>query len=88
MYAKRGKLPRAKEESFAESLEGSPDIHRRFDGQPQFGRFLINAHHVAVMRAGETALRADVQVFEGNVLGRLIDSSFQVILTSRAGTSN
>src|SRR5262249_34561596 len=57
-----------------------PDFPRRLHDELELAPLLVLRQRVAVVRAGEAALRREAQVFEGNESGGLVDSPFQLVL--------
>src|SRR5262245_45425267 len=58
----------------------APDLASGLDTQPELRPLLFLGEVVAVVRAGEAALRADAQVLERHELRRLVDAPLEDIL--------
>src|SRR5487761_1735198 len=58
----------------------APNLVRNLDHECQFAALQINRQLVAVMRAGETALRAEAKIFERHVLRRRVYPPLEGVL--------
>src|SRR5215217_4172241 len=60
--------------------ELSPDLFRGVDAELQFRLLLLDGEIVAVVRAGEAALRRETQVLERDEFRGLLDTLLELIL--------
>src|SRR5438552_13897171 len=57
-----------------------PDLARGLDDAPELGPLLVLGQHVALFGGGEAALRAQAQLIERDVPGRLVDPPLERVL--------
>src|SRR5262245_17287740 len=55
------------------AANSAPDVARDFDHALELAPLLVDRERVAVVRAGEAALRRDAKVFQGDVFFRFVD---------------
>ena len=56
-----------------------PDVFCHFDNQRQLGLLVVFGNRIARYGAGEPALGAKAEVFQGQKLRRLVDAPLEVV---------
>src|SRR5260370_21374023 len=57
-----------------------PHLARHFDAAAELGPLLVLGQQVALLGAGEAALRREAELFEGCELRRLVDAALELVL--------
>src|SRR6266702_3602982 len=65
---------------YERAVASPPNFARDFGDEAELGFLFLDAERVAVDGRGEAALRAEAQLLERDVFGRLVDPALQRVL--------